>query len=174
MAGHSGSVRKRAALVPALVLAGLIVAVIGATAALRLVGNSAFGPSGKALTQADVRRSLARPGPGASPDRPATPSAQLPSSASAPAPSSFATSGGTVFAACTAGKVSLTSWIPAQGYRTDGVSRGPARSAWVRFKSSAAELTVTASCVSGQPRFATSADDSGGGRGGGSRGGSSH
>jgi uncharacterized protein (DUF1684 family) len=78
-----------------------------------------------------------------------------------------------VFASCSSGQVTLSSWIPAQGFETDGVSRGPARSAWVRFKSSGAEITVTATCAGGRPRFAAASDERGGGHGGGG-GGSGH
>src|SRR6266702_1779070 len=96
-----------------------------------------------------------------------------PASASAPAPVSgnFTSSGGTVYATCLSGQVKLVSWIPAQGYQTDGYATGPATSAWVKFKSSAAELTVTATCAGGQPQFATAADDRGGGGGGDGHGG---
>ena len=47
---------KRAALVSVMLLAGLVVAVTGATAALRFVGGGAFGPGGQPLTPADVQR----------------------------------------------------------------------------------------------------------------------
>ncbi|MGN6679438.1 MAG: hypothetical protein ACTHKL_16880, partial [Streptosporangiaceae bacterium] len=145
---------KRAALISALLLAGVAIAVIGATAALGVIGNGAFGP-GKTLTQADVRRSLAQQSAPAQPTQ-ATPRSSAPASppASGSEAVSFASSGGTVLASCSSGQVTLSSWIPAQGYETDGVSRGPARSAWVRFKSSGAEVTVTATCAGGRPRFA--------------------
>jgi hypothetical protein len=160
---------KRAALISALLLAGVAVAVIGATAALGVIGNGAFGPGGKTLTQADVRRSLAQGTP--APPTQAGPRSSPPASP-ASAAASFASSGGTVLASCSSGQVTLSSWIPAQGYETDGVSRGPARSAWVRFKSSGVEVTVTATCAGGRPHFAAASDDRGGGNGGG--GGSGH
>jgi hypothetical protein len=79
-----------------------------------------------------------------------------------------------VFAACSAGQVTLTSWVVAPGYGTDNVSPGPAGTAWVRFKSGTAEVTVSASCTGGQPSFSASSDDRGGqthgGGGGGGRG----
>src|SRR5215510_8009701 len=55
------------------------------------------------------------------------------------------------------------SWSPAPGYATDGYSRGPAGSAWVRFKSSGTELTVAVTCTGGRPHFTTAADNGGGG-----------
>src|SRR5690348_5301274 len=132
---------KRAALLSAMLLAGVVVAVVGATAALRFIGGDAFGPGGGTLTQAEVRRSLAQdPSPAASQaastapvtPHPTGPATRTPGSP-APVRGSFASSGGTVNAACLAGQVRLTSWIPAQGYQTDGYSTGPAASAWVVF-----------------------------------------
>jgi hypothetical protein len=190
---------KRAAIVAALLLAGAVLAVVGATAALSLLGG-AFGLGGQPLSEADVQRSLAQPAtaaPAASPGhrtspvtRPhrhasAPPPSRPPTQAPAPSPASgqFASSGGTVFASCLSGRVTLTSWIPAQGYQTDGASRGPAGSAWVKFKSGGQELTVTVTCAGGRPRFAAAADERGGGGGdggdgsgggGGSSGGGGH
>jgi hypothetical protein len=175
---------KRTALVSAMLLAGLVVAVIGATAALRFVGGGAFGPGGQPLSPADVQRSLAQQpaaqqqaaqqSPAAQPGRSATAratrhSARPPASSPAPVSGSFTTSGGTVYANCLSGQVRLTSWIPAPGYLTDGYSRGPGTSAWVKFKSSGTELTVNAACASGRPRFTTATDNRGGGGGGGDR-----
>ena len=167
---------KRAALVSVMLLAGLVVAVTGATAALRFVGGGAFGPGGQPLTPADVQRSLAQRQLTAqshqtSAARPTDNPTASPAHTSAPAPKpvlgSFASSGGNVNAICRSGQVRLKSWIPAQGYLTDGYSRGPATSVWVKFKSGATEVTVTARCASGQPRFTTATDNSGGGGGGG-------
>ena len=174
---------KRTALVSGMLLAGLVVAVIGATAALRFVGGGAFGPGGQPLSPADVQRSLAQQPaaqqqaaqqPPAAPRQSATARASHHPArprASSPAPvsGSFTTSGGTVYANCLSGQVRLTSWIPAPGYLTDGYSRGPGTSAWVKFKSSATELTVTAACAGGRPRFTTATDNRGGGGGGGDR-----
>jgi hypothetical protein len=161
-----------------MLVAGLAVAVLSATAGLRLVGGSAFGPGGQALTPAEVQRSLAQH-PVAAQSRPAaaapaTPHRAVtpPSRPSAPAPASFVSSGGTVYAACVSGQATLASWSPAQGYLIDGYSRGPATSAWVKFKSSGSEVTVTVICAGGQPRFSTAADNRGGG--GRHEGGSGH
>jgi hypothetical protein len=93
----------------------------------------------------------------------------------------FPGSGGTVTRRLPGGQVTLTSWIPAQGYGVDGYSRGPAPSIWVKFKSGGTEQTITVTCVGGRPHFTTAADDHGGGGGGGGgdsggsgRGGSGH
>ena len=171
---------KRTALVSGMLLAGLVAAVIGATTALRFVGGGAFGPGGQPLSPADVQRSLAQQpapqqqaaqqSPAAQPGRSATArairhSARPRASSPAPVSGSFTTSGGSVYANCLSGQVRLTSWVPAPGYLTDGYSRGPGTSAWVKFKSSATELTVTAACAGGRPRFTTASDNRGGGGG---------
>jgi hypothetical protein len=178
---------KRAALVSALLLAGLVVAVVSATAALRIIGTSAFGPGGKPLTQADVQRALAQQPP-TTPAQPTPghgspsgkPSRHHPTPTSRPVSGSFSSSGGNVIARCLSGQVALTGWFPAQGYAVDGYLQGPAASAWVKFGTGTSEVTVTASCGAGAPRFSTAADDHGGGddNGGGgsgrSPGGSGH
>jgi len=165
-----------------MLLAGVVLAIIGGAAALSLVGNGVFGPGGKPLTQADVQRALAQPAAATSPSQPATATATPHRHRRAAAvPGTFTSSAGTVFASCSSGQVTLTGLLPAQGYQTDGYSAGPAGSASVKFKSSAAELTITATCAGGQPHFVSSADnrggggaadDHGGGGGGGSGGGS--
>ncbi len=177
--------KKRAALVSVVLLAGLIIAVIGATTALRLISTSTVGPGGKPISEADVRRSLAGSpappgtGPGTGPvptpapgHHPTTsPGATGTPGSSGATTGVFPASGGTVFASCAGGVVTLTRWIPEGGYGTGKSSPGPGRSAWVRFESASTELTVTATCVTGQPHFVTSTDDRGGGGGGGGRGG---
>jgi hypothetical protein len=75
-----------------------------------------------------------------------------------------------VYASCTAGEATLSRWIPAGGYGTDGYVQGPGRTAWVKFKSDGSEITVTVSCVAGKPHFVASSDDRGGGHGGGDGG----
>jgi hypothetical protein len=172
---------KRAALVSALLLAGLVVAVVGATAALRLIGTGAFGPGGQPMSQADVQQALAAQPPTTPAQRSPQPTptgkspAGRPSQQASPTPQpvrgSFSSSGNTVLANCQSGQVTLTGLIPAQGFGTDGYFKGPAASAWVKFKSSATEVTVTARCGGGAPRFSALADDNHGGGGGGHDGG---
>ena len=178
--------RHRTALAAAIVLAGLVIAVVGVRVALHLIGSSTLGPGGSPLSHADVRRELGRqpaavpPGQSTSPAStggvPAPARSGSPGSAPTSAARGFPSAGGTVFAYCSAGQVTLTTWSPAPGYRTDGVLRGPARSAWAKFKSGSTELTVTATCAVGRPHFTVTTDESGGGRGGrgGSGGGSGH
>lgn len=172
--------RHRTVLAAAIVLAGLVIAVVGVRVALHLIGNSTLGPGGTPLSHADVRRELggqpAAVAPGSQGGTPAPARSGSPGSAPTSATAGFPSGGGTVFAYCSAGQVTLTTWSPAPGYRTDGVLRGPARSAWAKFKSGSTELTVTATCASGRPHFTVSTDESGGGRGGrgGGGGGSGH
>jgi hypothetical protein len=176
---------KRVVLVSAVLVAALVAAVLGATAALSMIGRGTFGP-GRPLSEADVRRSYA-----AMPKRPPTTpspggtSGQAGTSTASPHPSGgagskvktrsdvFRSAGGTVFASCTGGQARLTSWIPATGYIVDGALQGPTGSAWVKFKSGSSEITVTVSCQGGLPRFSRAADDRGGGGGGGDDGGGS-
>lgn len=166
----------------ALVL-GVVVAVAGATAALGLIGLGTFGPDNKSLSEADVRRSLSghraassqAPAPRTSRSRSPRPQGS-PGGRQSPVTGAFSTSGGSVFASCTSGLATLTRWIPAGGYTTDGVVRGPASSVWVNFKSAGNEVLMTVTCVGGRPHLASSADlrHGGEGGGGGSTGGGGH
>jgi hypothetical protein len=170
---------RRIAVITAMALAGAVLAVVGAAAALNLLGDGVFGPGGKPLSQADVQRALAQPAPATSSGQPGSAPATSRRHSQGPAPSPassvLSSSGGTVFASCSSGQATLTSRIPAQGYQIDGFSRGPATSAWVKFKSSATELIMTVACVGGHPHLVTSVDNRGGGDhgGGGSSGGGS-
>jgi hypothetical protein len=176
---------KRVGLVSAVVVVALVAAVLGATAALRLIGVGAVGPGGRPLSETDVHRSLdARTKPGVgTPASPApTPSGSAPSSG-APGASggpghspaarlgAFTSAAGTVLASCASGQATMNRWIPASGYSTDGYGLGPARSVWVKFKSGGSEQTVTVDCVAGEPHLVTSVDDHGGGGAGGGAGG---
>ena len=172
--------RKRVALVSAVVMAALIAAVVGATAALSLIGVSADGPGGRPLSEADVRSSLrahsrsAAASPTPTPtSRPKSPSPHR-SGTTGHAPGAkvgaFTSTGGTVFASCAGGQATLTRWIPASGYSTDGYGPRTASSVWVKFRSSSSEQTVTVNCVAGQPHLVTAPDDHGGGAGGGGGG----
>ena len=174
---------KRVALVSAVVAVALVAAVFGATTALQLIGSGTFGPGGsKPLSETDVQRSLA-----AAPRAPTTPPGGTGTQSASAQPSGTAGSGPVtrtgrrsfggngVFASCTGSQARITSWIPAGGFSADESSTGPARSAFVKFKSASSEITVTVTCPGGQPQFTRSLDERGGGHGGGSgrgRGGS--
>ena len=83
----------------------------------------------------------------------------------------FHTAGGTVFASCSAGQATLTRRIPAQGYQTDGYSRGPATSVWAKFQNGGTEQTVTVTCAGDHPRLVTAPGDEPTGGGGPTGGG---
>ncbi|HEX6933654.1 MAG TPA: hypothetical protein VF162_16020 [Streptosporangiaceae bacterium] len=165
---------KRATLISAVVVAAIVAAILGATAALRLIGGGAIAAGGRPLSESDVRKAFnaARHTPTArqSPAGPSQSSSPQPSGTAGESSGAFTSAGGSVFAACRSGKATLGRWIPANGYAIDGYVQGPARSAWVKFKADGSEITVTVTCVSGQPHFVASADDSGGGHGGGGGG----
>ena len=168
--------RKPGALIIVVVSAALAAAVFGATAAVRLIGSGAFGPGGRPLSEADVRRSFGAvpgtPAAGPSQAQPVRSQSPQPSKTAGRKPGAFSSAGGSVYASCASGQVTLSGWIPAGGYGTDGYLQGPATSAWVKFTSGGAEVTVTVTCVSGSPHFVASSDDRRGGEGG--RGGGGH
>jgi hypothetical protein len=176
---HSRRMRKRVLVAVAIWLAGATLAAIGVTAALNFLGDGAFGVGGQVLTKAEVQRDLAQaPAPAsatASP-APATSGRSHPPGTSSPRPQAATgtkhASGGTVGASCSGGQVTLTGWFAAQGYQIDGASRGPAESAWVKFRGASAEQTVSVTCAGGWPQFAVSLDNRGGGGGDDHRGGS--
>jgi uncharacterized membrane protein YgcG len=170
--------RSRAALLAAMWLAAVVLATVGVTAVLILVGGHMFGPSVHSISQAQVSQELARHRAAAGRARPAPGPATspVPSPATTPAATARTYSAGTVFASCSAGLATLTQRIPAQGYQIDEVSAGPAATASVRFSSGQSRLLVTVSCRQGQPVFTSSAvtagdnDEHHGGRGGGGGG----
>jgi hypothetical protein len=174
---HSGRMRKRVLVAVAIWLAGAALAAIGVTAALNFLGDGAFGVGGQVLTKADVQRDLAQaPAPASASPAPATPGRSHPPGTSSPRPSAATgtkhASGGTMVASCSGGQVTLTGWFAAQGYQIDGASRGPAESAWVKFRGASAEQTVSVTCAGGRPQFAVSLDNRGGGGSDDHRGGS--
>jgi len=66
---------------------------------------------------------------------------------------------------CTSQGAFLTA-TPALGYRADDLQQGPAPTVWVSFRNNSAEVHVTASCATGQPRFTVSSEPRGGNGGG--------
>ncbi len=126
----------------ALAATGAAVAVLG------LLGGGLTGPSGRVLSQDEVRAELA------------TASAAAPRTPSTPAASPYAgkvirTAGGTVIASCAAGQVTLRSWSPAQGYSVDDdILPGPSPEAMVEFDADAEEgedVEVRIGCSGGEP-----------------------
>ena len=173
---------KRVALVSAIMLAALVVAVVGATEALRLISGGTFGAGGSPISEADVRHSLAAAAstpatlPGSTGSTPpagsqsASPHPSATTGGQVPQTGHRSFSGNTVLASCLGSQARLTSWSPASGYSVDGASQGPARSVWVKFKSANSEITVRVTWAGGNPQFARSFDERGGGDGGGGGG----
>jgi uncharacterized membrane protein YgcG len=150
---------KRVVLMALLWLGGAAAAAAGVTAALTFLGTGLFGTSSRPMSQAEVAAKLAEvkstspsPSPTTSSPSPGQPT---------PVTRSRSTTGGMVFATCSGKLVQITS-TPALNYVADDLASGPARSAWVTFKSGSTEVHVTASCAGGKPVFRTAGDDHGG------------
>jgi hypothetical protein len=146
--------RRGVAIAGAWLLAAVVTAGVG-TAALDLVGAGILGPQNQPLSQQDVLRALAAARPASSPASTTAP----PSTTAGAAPRGLNTTGGSIVARCAAGQVTLLSWSPAQGFRTDEVARGPAPTASIKFKNGNTETLVTVSCVAGEPHAVSTADD---------------
>ncbi len=146
-----------------LLAAGATAAV--ATFALDVVGAGILGPQNQPLSQDDVTRALAAAPVTSSAVVPTTTAAAAPSS-SAPAPRGLTVPGGSLVAECAGGRVTLRSWSPDPGFRTDDVSRGPAASASIKFKNGDTENVTIVTCVGGEPHAESVADDHHGGHGG--------
>jgi hypothetical protein len=92
-----------------------------------------------------------------SPRRSASPAPHLsPSPAPVPIQRDFTFDVGSVTAQCTGDMAYLVSWSPAQGYRVDGVRRGPALTVHVELESLTTEAGITVRCVDGIPRASVS------------------
>lgn len=188
--GHSGGMRRRAVLIAVAWLSGALLAAVGVTAALNFLVHGILGPRLPALSPAAVSSQLAvaeAATPSATPSAPpsATPSGsrsarpkpgRTSSQTRLATPSEGGSAGGTVWATCTAGQVTLTNWSPGTGFAVDHYSPGPGTSASVSFTSGTTEDVVTVTCSGGHPRFASTVQNNGGGevdRHGG-RGGGGH
>jgi hypothetical protein len=152
--------------------AAVVVAVAVAMATLSAVGDGILGPGSRPVSQHDVsvalRQASASPGSAGSPGQAGSPTAGGPAASPDPAMSPSApgagsekvltTQGGSIVARCTGAEVTLTSWSPASGYRTDGVEPGPSPAVSVKFKAGRTEIQVEVTCVGGVPTAATSTD----------------
>jgi hypothetical protein len=154
--------RPRILLLVAGWLAGAAAAATGVTLALSALGSGLFGAAGQTLSAAQVEQQLAQAGP--EPSTAATGSPQPVDQVGTPGVRD--TSGGNVIVRCTSQGAILIA-TPAVGYSADDLLQGPARVVWVSFRSDSAEVHVTASCATGQPRITVSSEPRGG-HGGGS------
>jgi hypothetical protein len=148
--------RPRILLLVAGWLAGAAAAATGVTLALSALGSGLFGAAGQTLSAAQVEQQLAQAGP--EPSAAATESPQADQDGTAGAKN---TSGGYVVVRCTSQGAILMA-TPAQGYSADDLLHGPARVVSVSFRSDSAEIRVSASCATGQPRFTVSSEPRGG------------
>jgi len=139
-------------------LAGAAAAATGVTLALSVLGSGLFGTAGHPLSMAQVQQQLAQAG--SEPSEAAAGTAQTVDQGGTPGARN--TSGGSVVVRCTSEGVYLTAATPAQGYRADDLRQGPGRTVWVSFRSGSAEVHVTASCATGQPRFTVTSEPRGG------------
>lgn len=144
-------------------LAGALLAAAGITFAVSQLGTDLLGPASPVLTATQVRQQLAsQPASSA----PAGPPASAPPGGPA-SRTSFGTAAGMVWASCSGGLATLTSWtVTTPGYRTDSYVQGPAATTWITFKSASSEQTVTVTCRGGRPHHVISNDDRGGRHGG--------
>jgi len=154
--------RPRILLLVAGWLAVAAAAATGVTLALSVLGSGLFGTAGHPLSMAQVQQQLAQAG--SEPSEAAAGTAQTVDQGGTPGARN--TSGGSVVVRCTSEGVYLTAATPAQGYRADDLQQGPGRTVWVSFRSGSAEVHVTASCATGQPRFTVSSEPRGGSGGG--------
>jgi hypothetical protein len=86
---------------------------------------------------------------------PTSPQPSVAASTSSAAERELFSEGGSVLARCIDGDAYLVAWSPAQGYHTDRVDRGPARTARVEFEGEGEdeeEVELTITCVDGVPQ----------------------
>jgi hypothetical protein len=145
--------------------------------AVNSLGAGIFGDSREPLSGAEVDRRLAAAAPSASPSADAsratsagpsatataTPTATATATAAPPVDSAtrrvLATAGGTIVASCTGGLVTMHSWSPAQGFRSDHAEPGPATTASIRFKADGNDVRIQVTCVAGEPQLRIVPDD---------------
>ncbi|MEU8272404.1 hypothetical protein AB0B89_35290 [Sphaerisporangium sp. NPDC049002] len=159
-----------------LVVTGWLVVGLVATGAgivvTAFLGESITGSASRALSPAEIRRSLdASPSPSplatgdgsgagtASPSgtesaaaRPSASASVSPSASAARGQTKvFSARGGTVVARCAGGLVTLRSWTPAQGYEVKDAERGPRDKVRVRFESQDARTEIETRCSGDHP-----------------------
>lgn len=133
-----------------LTVGGWLAAVAAATTvgvlAVGAIGSGIAGTTTRPLSHSEVTHALAT----AKTPTPARTTSDTRSPASGVS-RVLGSKGGTVVARCSAGKVTLVSWSPAQGYETDDVNRGPATTASLQFETGQVEITIRVDCRGGVP-----------------------
>lgn len=137
--------RARALLTAGGWLAAAAAATTVGVISISAAGSDIAGTTATPLSQDQVRKALASaseqtasPQPAASPSGPGV-------------TRTLSTPGGSIIARCADGKAALLSWSPAQGYQTDDIQRGPARTATMKFESGDTEIRVSVTCPGGTP-----------------------
>ncbi|MBQ1074853.1 septum formation initiator [Micromonospora sp. C31] len=153
--------RRRSLLAVAGWLATAAVATLIGMAAIRWVGESIAGTPGGVLSQEQVERALASPGPTApAPGGPSSPAVTGTGGPSSPAASgsspagarrAFTTTGGSAVAECGPGGVRLVSWTPVPGYRVTEAEPGPDDDVEVTFVGPSGEFELKLRCVGVEP-----------------------
>jgi hypothetical protein len=143
-------------------IAGWLTVAVAATgvgiAALGVLEDGITGSRVRPLDQDAVRRELSGTGaPPVSPSETASPGVKVPGGDEVTRV--LRTDGGTVTAACAAGRARLVAWYPAQGFGADDLERGPAAVVSLKFKSDDAEYEVTVECAADGPAVRTRKDD---------------
>lgn len=115
-------------------------------AAIDVLEDGITGAQAHPLDGAAVRRALGHATTSRAP-RPG-PSTQSPPGA---VTRNLAAGGGTLTASCSGERARILAWTPAQGFRAEDVSRGPATVASLKLSSDEDEYEVTVTCVSGVP-----------------------
>lgn len=151
-----------------LITAGWVTAVATATVlGFTAVGSLGDEFPGRPLSRQEVEDRLAQTTPAFSP----TPSASgSPAVSGAASPSGsaprrhFTGSGGSLWATCRNGLAIVEGITPKSGFRLDESERGPARTAWVKFKQDGShgrsrEFLVSASCDGGTVTVTETEDD---------------
>jgi hypothetical protein len=144
-----------------LVVAGA--ATTAGVAAIDVLEDGITGKNVRALDDEAVHRALSRAGATRTSTTPVpSPSATPPGGV---ARNLTAGDGGTVTARCEGGKVTVLAAIPAQGFHTDGLDRGPSASSSLTFESADEEYAVTVDCQGDSPAVHVARDDGHRGRG---------
>ncbi|HET6529955.1 MAG TPA: hypothetical protein VFH03_04970 [Actinoplanes sp.] len=127
-------------------LAAAVLAVLVGVVAISVIGDGITSPLTRPLSRAEVERELAQAT--SAPSVPRSPSPSAPASASAPR--SFATAGGTVVVRCVAGRAEIVSMSPAQGFEVHDGGDG-AEGEFRGISDDHDRVEVEASCRGGRP-----------------------
>jgi hypothetical protein len=139
-----------------LVLAGA--ATTAGIATLAMLETGITGKNVRPLDDEAVHRALSRSGATSAPVT-LPPSPGPTTTPAGGVTRNLASGGGTVTARCTGGQVTILAAIPAQGFHTGGLQRGPAAAVSLKFESADEEYAVTVTCNNGSPAVQSAKDD---------------